>query len=373
MEKTTMLTKEIARNIVKETSLRLNRNINIMNEKGVIIASGDSSRIDQIHEGAIQVIKTCQPLAITSENIGQWKGAQKGINLPIVFQERTVGVIGITGDPEQVSEFGGLVRMTTELMINQSFIASQQEWKQMSKEMIIEELLKANPSLKHIRRRLELLGLELNPPFSVAVIQIAERSIPNHTLIQRLEDIIGAGNGLTGFVNVNRMFIAFSGQSEDVVVSKLTRILQALAQTNLKFRIAYSTPVQQIERISQAYLDCDLTLELSDREQELVSFAEIEPKALLYQINPLLAERFVQRVLGETLMSYADTLQAFFSCNQNIKETAEQLFIHRNTLIYRLKRIKEESSYDPQNFKDAFTLQMALWISAKLKGQEHDS
>lgn len=48
-----MLTREIAQTIVLETSLRLNRNINIMDEKGIIIASGDPSRIDNIHEGAL--------------------------------------------------------------------------------------------------------------------------------------------------------------------------------------------------------------------------------------------------------------------------------------------------------------------------------
>ncbi|MFJ7509201.1 sugar diacid recognition domain-containing protein [Peribacillus simplex] len=64
-----MLTQEIAMEIVKQTTNRLNRNINIMDDKGTIIASGNRERIDQLHFGAMEVLKTGKPLIIHEKDI----------------------------------------------------------------------------------------------------------------------------------------------------------------------------------------------------------------------------------------------------------------------------------------------------------------
>nr|WP_285890411.1 helix-turn-helix domain-containing protein [Halalkalibacter oceani] len=63
-------------------------------------------------------------------------------------------------------------------------------------------------------------------------------------------------------------------------------------------------------------------------------------------------------------------MQTFFQYNMNITETAQALFVHRNTLMYRLKRIKEKTDYDPQLFADAVTLQIAIWIAAHLEEEK---
>ncbi|MBM7554473.1 CdaR family transcriptional regulator [Thalassobacillus pellis] len=362
-----MLTSEIANEIVKETSLRINRNVNIMNNEGVIIAARDSSRVGRIHEGAIEVLKRGETLIIPSEQNETWRGAQSGINLPIVFQERVLGVIGITGDPDDIGDLGGLVKMTTELMIKQEFIASQMEWRQRTKEMIIEELLKTAPSYDQITRGLNILQLQLQPPFIILIIQIKERSIPNQILINKLEDVVGQGNGIIGFININRLFIGITEVSEKNNHNQFDKIYHLLKRLHIKFRMSYSLPFYQIEEFNQSYLDCDLALNISDDSKELVSFGNLEAKAFIYQINRKEAKRFFHRVKENLSKSEIQTLEAFFSANLNIQKTAEALFVHRNTLIYRLQRIMEKTGYNPKNFQDALTLRIALWLIEKLK------
>lgn len=365
-----MLTREIAQTIVLETSLRLNRNINIMNEKGIILASGDPSRIDDIHEGALEVLKSGETLIIPYNDKGVWRGAHPGINLPIVFQDRIVGVIGITGNPEDIQELGGIVKMITELMIKEKFIASQLEWKQRTKEMIIEELLKSSPSYSNIERRLNLIDLKLQAPFITHVIQMTDRTITNQRLTEKIEGIIGGNNGLVGFININRMFIAFSGFTQQEADKKLQNIYNELKKLKLTFRLAYSTPFHSMSKFNQSYIDCDLALQISDKADDFVSFAEVEPKALIYKVDRAWAERFSNRIMNDTLYKYADTLEAFFSNNLNIQQTADELYLHRNTLIYRLSKIEKETGYDPKRFKDALTLQLALWSEKRLKSEE---
>ncbi|WP_270181161.1 CdaR family transcriptional regulator [Alkalihalobacillus sp. CinArs1] len=354
-----MLTREIAKTIVIETSLRLNRNVNIMNEKGVIIGSGDAERIDQIHEGALEVLNTKEPLAIYKNDDGKWRGTQPGLNLPISFQNQVVGVIGITGNPDEMNDVGGLVKMTTELMIKQEFIARQLEWKQRTKEMIIEELLRTAPSYEQIERGMKLIELNLPSPYTILVVQIGNRSMPNHELIQRIERCISQHDALVGFINVNTLFISLCGVGDEK--KPLDQISLELNRLSLDYRLAVSNVITTFDDFSQAYQDCKLALEIVTNQQ-LIFYADIEPQALLHQTNSTEAVRFRKRIVTDTVEKYESTLTAFFENNLNIQQTSEAMFIHRNTLVYRLNKITKDTGYDPREFRDALTLQMALWM-----------
>ncbi|APH05798.1 CdaR family transcriptional regulator [Bacillus weihaiensis] len=358
-----MLTKEIAQTIVNETSNKLNRNINIMNDTGIIIASTDPKRISDIHEGAQEVVKTRQPLTISADNKHGWRGSHQGINLPIEFQEEIVGVIGITGNPEEVKDFAGIVKMITELMIKQKFIANQLEWQQRTKEMIIEELLKEAPSYKNVDRGLHLLETTLNGPFTIHVVQLFDRSISNQTILQLTERMIGDGHGFSCFININRLFFVFSGISEAEVDKKRMLIYKELKKKKLAFKLAFSTPFTLLEDFKHSYTSCELALKISSADEDFISFADIEAEALIHLIDPAWTQKFSDRVMNKSVKKYSHTLGTFFNKNLNIQHTADELFIHRNTLIYRLTKIHEETGYDPKNFKDALTLQLALWCS----------
>ncbi|WP_281974714.1 CdaR family transcriptional regulator [Halobacillus litoralis] len=356
------LTKKIAEDIVRETSLRLNRNVNIMNMEGIIIAAHDERRVGSVHEGAVEVLKKRSTLAINTSDEEVWVGAQPGVNLPIVFNNEILGVIGITGDPDEMGDIGDLVKMTTELMIRQEFLVSQMEWKQRTKEMIIEQLIKSAPSLEDIHRGLNLLGLQLHPPFTTIVIQIKEQPILNRVFIQKLETCLGNNQAIVGFINVNRVFIALSGHEEEGALNKVKSIYHLMKRLNIVFRMSYSLTFQEIEKFSQSYLDCDITLKISDSDNDLLSFAQIEAKALFFQIDEVITKRFSQRVLKSIDENKAETLNSFFKNNLNLQQTANDLYVHRNTLLYRMNNIIKETGYDPKKFEDALILQVAMWI-----------
>ena len=140
-----MITKQLAEEIVEQTMIRLNRNFNVMDTNGMILASGETERIERIHEGAAIVAKTGEVLWITRSNMKEWHGTKPGVNIPIHFKQRLVGVIGITGNPEDLHEIATLVQLTTEMMVHQSLITSRTEWKRKMKELIFEELIGNEP------------------------------------------------------------------------------------------------------------------------------------------------------------------------------------------------------------------------------------
>ncbi|GAB2548912.1 CdaR family transcriptional regulator [Gracilibacillus alcaliphilus] len=363
-----ILTKEIADAIVQETSVRLNRNVNIMDTEGLIIATRDESRLHQVHEGALAVLESGKTVIIYTDQDQAWAGAQPGINLPITFHEQIIGVIGITGNPNQMGDIGELVRMATELMINQEFIASQLEWRQRTKEMIIEQVLKTPPAYTDIKRGLGMLELDF-PPFTIIVVQIDELTIQKQDFIQKIERIFGSHTAIAGFRGLQRLFIAISRLEEKEILVKIQPLVQLLKQLQINFKLAYSLPFDQLEQFNQAYSDCKLALKLSNPAIEIVSFAHLEARALFYQLDQTLRERFANRVLQHMNQAKAHTLNSFFNHNLNIQKTADALFLHRNTLIYRLNKITKETGYDPRIFKDAFMLQVALWIYQQNEGE----
>ncbi|QHE63522.1 hypothetical protein FHE72_22900 [Rossellomorea vietnamensis] len=93
------ITEELAYPIIEKLKTIVHYNINIMNESGVIVASTDSTRINQVHEGALYVLKQKSSLIIFENDLDKYHGSKEGINLPIEFMGEIIGVVGVTGSP----------------------------------------------------------------------------------------------------------------------------------------------------------------------------------------------------------------------------------------------------------------------------------
>ena len=119
------LTHKCAQNIVDRTMKVLKYNINIMDHMGVIVGSGDKKRLDTFHQGAAEVIQAGKAMEITVEQARGLEGARPGVNLPVYLNEKIVGAVGITGDPDEVRPFGELLKISVENMLQQVFLTEQ--------------------------------------------------------------------------------------------------------------------------------------------------------------------------------------------------------------------------------------------------------
>lgn len=127
-----MLTEEFAQNIVDKMMGVVPYNVNIMDNEGVIIGSGDKSRIGKLHEGAVKAINEDKLIAIY-ENIGE---AKPGVNMPIYFNNTIMGVIGISGNLVLVEAFASIVKVAAELLINQEYIYNEKRVRERKKEAL---------------------------------------------------------------------------------------------------------------------------------------------------------------------------------------------------------------------------------------------
>lgn len=107
-------------------------------------------------------------------------------------------------------------------------------------------------------------------------------------------------------------------------------------------------------------------------EKEIVAYRYLGIGRLIYQLPMSLCEMFIHEVFGEKIPDVfneetATTIQKFFENNLNISETARQLYVHRNTLVYRLERLEKAIGLDIRRFDDAMTFKIAMMVISHMQ------
>lgn len=143
-------------------------------------------------------------------------------------------------------------------------------------------------------------------------------------------------------------------------------------------RIAYGTVVQEIKDVSRSYKEAKMALDVGKiffYEREIIAYSELGIGRLIYQLPIPLCRMFIQEIFDgrspddfdeETLT----TIHKFFENSLNVSETSRQLFIHRNTLVYRLDKLQKSTGLDLRVFEDAITFKIALMVVKYMKYME---
>ncbi|HHW03068.1 MAG TPA: transcriptional regulator CdaR [Thermoanaerobacterales bacterium] len=168
------ITHQYAQSIVDRTMKVLGYNINIMNSIGIIVGSGDKKRINTFHQGAAEVIKTGKPLEITSDQAEKLEGVKPGVNLPIYLNEKIAGVVGITGEPNEVRPYGELLKISVETMLQQAFLSEQLRMEQNARELYVDDIIRGNfiDNEDIFLAKGTVLGFDMNIPRVAVVLKI---------------------------------------------------------------------------------------------------------------------------------------------------------------------------------------------------------
>ncbi len=137
-----------------------------------------------------------------------------------------------------------------------------------------------------------------------------------------------------------------------------------------KVAIGISTIVDNIKDLSKAYQEAQVALEVGkvfETEKNIISYENLGIGRLIYQLPTTLCEMFLQEVFKKGSLESLDretlmTIQCFFENNLNVSETSRKLFVHRNTLVYRLEKIRKLTGLDLREFEHAITFKVALMV-----------
>ncbi|MED3687663.1 sugar diacid recognition domain-containing protein [Peribacillus butanolivorans] len=362
----------VAEKLVHEVRKLIDEEIIIINHAGTIIASTDKSRIGSYHEGAIHAFKNREKLIINKQDEQHWKGVKAGINLPIFFNQEAVCVIGITGDPKQVSPYAELLKKMTEMFIQESYHLEQEESQSRLMEFFVFEWHQLQRFNESFLQKAKLLGIDVMVDRIIILGEFQTEKIIEQHVWRTLQIYIRQQHPKDIVVRWGRnQFVILS--LADFIGSKthqLTKLSQL--QKKLEESSGYKVSVGVSSRspgsaFRQAFFKAERSLKIALSSSNIVFDEDLKLEVLLDEVTPETRQEYLTRTIENLLLNeeLLKTLSMYFSCDLSLKESAAALHIHINTLHYRLKRIEELTQLNPRKLSDLVTMYLSVQILDK--------
>lgn len=142
------------------------------------------------------------------------------------------------------------------------------------------------------------------------------------------------------------------------------------SEAMINVRVAFGTKVSELKDVSKSYKEAKMASDVGRifyPEKQIISYRLLGIGRLIYQLPVNLCRMYIHEIFGESIPDEIDdetlvTVEKFFENNLNVSETSRQLFIHRNTLVYRIEKLQKATGLDIRVFDDALTLKIALMV-----------
>lgn len=230
------------------------------------------------------------------------------------------------------------------------------------RDQLFHELIQKNLSPHVIEDKGKQASFKLVPPFQVTLINADAANMKRSTLLDVITANFDEHTTLIGYVTLDQIYLLTTAKAPETVSKKLQTLQTLLLQKNVSFSIATGSPRFDLFTIASSYQEARSALTLGTKPNTITFFQDVQTQALLHELPTHRKQQYYQSILENVSEKYIETLEHFFSHNGNIGECAKSLFIHRNSLVYRLKKIHDSTGYDPQLFTDCVPLQMAIWL-----------
>ncbi len=246
-----------------------------------------------------------------------------------------------------------------------------------------QNLLMDNLLLVDIYNRAKKLRIEVSVPRAVFLVET--RGGRDNIVMELLKGLFTAqaGDYVTAVDEENIILIkALDGEPTNAALDHVANTIvdTASAEAMINVRVSYGTVVKELKDISKSYKEAKTAMEVGKifyAERPVAAYHTLGIGRLIYQLSESLCQIFIEEIFGEKMPEELDeetlnTLNKFFENNLNVSETARQLYVHRNTLVYRIERIQESTGLNLRNFDDALIFKIAMMVVDYLKYKKEE-
>lgn len=369
---------QIAETIVTNLKDVINHEINLFDTTGTIIASTDRTRIGTSHDGARLAIKTKKTISIDREN--EYRGARHGINVPVMFNDQVVAVIGITGERSEVEPFGNVIKKMTEILIRENWdsVVRYDHRTRISSLVGMLKLKRHDANL--VAYHASLMRIDLNLPRFCVVGRIrsdCEEVADYNSLYTMLH---------ARFQQMRTSFFAFMDHEVCLFVDAremraLPALLEGIRQDGV--RVLHHHMAFGVGRVMSSGSEYWRSYEEACRAVEWLEFThagfvenyeDMDLGLIVSSAAREDAQQLVERVFGDLPEEEVDEFQTVFDAytrhNGSIARGAEELYLHKNTLQNRLNKIASKTGYNPRHLDDYAVLSIAFVFRRYLKELE---
>ena len=243
------------------------------------------------------------------------------------------------------------------------------------KSNFIQNLILDNLLLVDVYNRAKKLHIPVEAKRVVILVEIRNEKDQDAIEILKNMFISRSNDFITAIDEKNIIIVRNLEESDDYEsIEAIARMIVDMlnSEAMAKARVSYGNIIHEIKDVSRSYKEAKMALDVGKifySDKNVVAYNRLGIGRLIYQLPMPLCEMFMKEVFGGKLPESLDdetlnTINKFFDNNLNISETSRQLFLHRNTLVYRLEKIQKSTGLDIRVFDDALTFKIALMVSS---------
>lgn len=350
------MSNKLFQGIIYQMREAVSQTIGVIDDKGTIVACSELSKIGENHHDIVDEISyTFDTIVIDGYTYK-----------PIGSHARIEYIVFVSGEDNDARSIAGILSVS--LTNLKTLYDEKYDKTSFIKNIILDNIL---PGDIYIKAKELHFDSEIHR--CVYLIKFQNKSdIRPYDIIQNL------------FPDKNKDFVISLGENDIVLIKEVKyaldqRNLEATAKTIvdtvsgeflIKVNIGIGTVVSTVKDLARSFKDAQVALEVGkvfDTEKNIINYETLGIGRLIYQLPSTLCEMFLQEVFKRGSLESLDretlmTIQSFFENNLNVSETSRKLFVHRNTLVYRLEKIKKLTGLDLREFDHAITFKVALMV-----------
>lgn len=383
-----MLSPSLAQEIAGDTSAVIGFNVLITDAEGMVIGSGDSSRVGTFHEASVEVVRTQEPATHNASQAQRLRGVRPGVTLPLVTGGRAVGTVGITGTPAQVRRFGLLVKRQTEILLRESVMLRSRLLAERAAEKLLADIAAYDPQVVEgdfLVFRAAELGFDLRlqrvaVAFEVTVPDATARrrgaptqdmALIRSELLRTVREVFADPQDIVagtapGWIGVLHRLPARGSTAS--LVADCRRVTDVIAaQDGLAARAGIGEPAISVAGLHDSYQDACDALRLGARPGD-GSPVHLIADLRVHQVLAAVGQSARSRLLDVTAAdlraqpdwpALRDTVTAWCESGFNLLRASAALHIHRNTVVYRMNKIEQITGRPLRDHRATLALYLA--------------
>ena len=338
----------------------VNRTIGVVDDTGTVVACSDLGRVGEVQSINIVDIFTESKVVTSNDYTYRIIGTQ-------LHPEYAVFVEGTDENAQSFADVIAVALTSIKQYYDEKFDRGN-----FIKNVILDNILPGDIYLKARELRFNnettrvVLLIRILQKNDISVFDVVQNLFPDKT-----KDFV---------ININENDIALVKEVKPGIDTKdLEKLARSICDTLgteffTRVVVGIGTTVTGIKDLARSFKETQVALEVSevfDTEKNVISYENLGIARLVYQLPTTLCEMFLREVFKKGSIESLDnetlfTIQKFFENNLNVSETSRKLFVHRNTLVYRLEKIKKLTGLDLREFDDAIVFKVALMVKKYL-------
>ena len=277
-----------------------------------------------------------------------------------------------------IHKYSEHIRISGRLCVCQFEHLIQAYKSRVDKNRYYQNLLLDNMLLVDVYNQAKKLNIEVEAKRAVFVIQPKQES--DNLVLETMKGLYATGTkDFVTSVDENHIILIKTLQNTEdykdlnYIAKQIVDTLSAEAMVSI--RVAYGTIINEIKEVSKSYKEASMALDVGRifySERNILAYNQLGIGRLIHQLPYSLCEMFLKEVFDGKAVEQFDeetlsTVNLFFENNLNISETARKLYVHRNTLVYRIEKIQKITGLDVRVFDDALTFKIALMVTKHMK------